>query len=142
MNGSIANHYSKLVNADFWRLRQGGVAPASSAFQSTMSGSVRVDWGKSSVVVLPGRPVNRTLSARDLAQVQDMYADRDNQYSALRAQYRREMKENHCNHGDRNERKRRRLAYDMAQLPAGWVPEDGGRELTQTENRGYLCLLK
>ena len=43
------------------------------------------------------------------------------------------MKENHCNHGDRNERKRRRLAYDMAQLPAGWVPEDGGRELTQTE---------
>jgi hypothetical protein len=133
MNGSIANHYSKLVNADFWRLRQGGVAPASSAFQSTISGSIHVDWGKSNVKPLSGKRVDRTPSDRDLAQVQDMYADRDDQYSALRSRYRREMKTRHCNRGSRQERKRQRKAYDKAQLPAAWVPADGGRELTPVE---------
>ena len=44
MNASIANNYSKLVNADFWHLRRGGVAPDSAGFRSTISGSVNVNW--------------------------------------------------------------------------------------------------
>jgi len=43
------------------------------------------------------------------------------------------MKTRHCNRGSRQERKRQRMAYDKAQLPAAWVPADGGRELTPLE---------
>jgi hypothetical protein len=113
MLSSITKHYSMLVNADMWRLRRGGVAPASSAFQSTMSGSVNVDWGRSIVVPLVCGRKPGVMSDRDLGQVQDMYAVRDASYRALRARYRKDMKKNHCR-GNTGQRKRQKFFYDVS----------------------------
>ena len=139
MNASIAGNYSKLLNADFWNLRRGGVAAASSAFQSTISGSVSVDWESSSIILLSGATVKRTLTVRELAQLQDMHAVRNERYSALRHRYRQEMKTYHCR-GSQRERKRQRKAYDKSQLPAVWVPRCGS-QLT-SEEQSWLSMVE